>query len=333
MKIVDFTEDMLANRATRLRFNDHKSDIIPISNGIGQGDPLSMGLYQYYNADLLDIPNEANQLAIAYIDDALLYATASTFEETHRILERMMTKDNSVIEWSKDHNSPLEYSKLALINFAHQNRHMHQPDLTLPHTLVKPEHSTKYLGVIIDQHLSWMQQHVNAIDKGAKWTSQIRRIVRIGWGITPKYVRKLYIGVALPKILYVAEVWYTPLHDRTNGQRKGGSVKVIKQLTRTQRAGALVITGGLCTSPTDTLDALTNLLPFHMIMEKWCYRAAVHLTSLPDKHPLHKPVKLSAKHLVKKHRSPLHNLLRLLDTDLEKVSKATLAMHNPAKTR
>ena len=116
---------MLANRATRLRFNDHKSDIIPISNGIGQGDPLSMGLYQYYNADLLDIPDEANQLAIAYIDDALLYATASTFEETHRILERMMTKDNGVIEWSKDHNSPLEYFKLALINFAHQNHHMH----------------------------------------------------------------------------------------------------------------------------------------------------------------------------------------------------------------
>jgi len=110
-------------------------------------------------------------------------------------------------------------------------------------------------------------------------------------------------------------------------------VKVIKQLTRTQRAGALAITGGLCTSPTNMLDALTNLLPFHMIMEKWCYRAAAHLASLPDKHPLHKPVKLSAKCLVKKHRSPLHNLLRLLDTDLEKVSKAILAMHNPAKMR
>jgi len=45
LKLIDFTEEMLNNRAARLRFNDYKSDIIPISNGIGQGDPLSMGLY------------------------------------------------------------------------------------------------------------------------------------------------------------------------------------------------------------------------------------------------------------------------------------------------
>jgi len=84
-----------------------------------------MGLYQYYSADLLDIPAEANKLASAYIDDALLFAAASTFEETHEIIKGMMTKEHGVIEWSKDHNSPLEYSKLALIDFAHQNHHMH----------------------------------------------------------------------------------------------------------------------------------------------------------------------------------------------------------------
>src|SRR5258707_2379220 len=139
---------MLANSTTRLRFEDYKLDIIPIDNGIGQGDQLSMGLYQYYNADLLDIPDKANQLAITYVNDALLYTAASTFKETHEILKRMMMKENGVIEWSKDHNSPLEYSKLALIDFAHQNHHTQQPDLGLPHGIVKPERRTKYLGII-----------------------------------------------------------------------------------------------------------------------------------------------------------------------------------------
>jgi len=75
--------------------------------------------------DLLDIPDNANQLAIAYVNNVLLYAIASTFLETHKIIERIITKDNSVIKWSKDHNSPFEYFKLALIDFAHQNCHMH----------------------------------------------------------------------------------------------------------------------------------------------------------------------------------------------------------------
>src|SRR5258708_4969242 len=102
------------------------------------------------------------------------------FEETHEIIKGMRTKEHSIIEWSKAHTPPLEYSKPALIDFAHQNRHTHRPELKLPHTAVKPERSMKYLGIIIDQHLSWAQQQANAINKGVKWTSQIRRIVRTG---------------------------------------------------------------------------------------------------------------------------------------------------------
>jgi hypothetical protein len=73
---------MLTNRETRLRFNDHTSNPIIINNGIGQGDPLSMELYQYYNANLLNIPADPNQLAITYVDDAILFASGSTFKET-----------------------------------------------------------------------------------------------------------------------------------------------------------------------------------------------------------------------------------------------------------
>ena len=41
---------------------------------------LSMVLYQFYNADLLDIPKDEDEAAIAYVDDAILTATASTFQ-------------------------------------------------------------------------------------------------------------------------------------------------------------------------------------------------------------------------------------------------------------
>src|SRR5258708_28956865 len=114
------------------------------------------------------------------MDDALLSTAARTLEKTQEKKKGMMTKEHGFIEWSKDHTPPLEYSKLAQIDFPHQNRHTHRPELKLPHAAVKPERSMKYLGIIIDQHLSWAQQQANAINKGVKWTSQIRRIVRTG---------------------------------------------------------------------------------------------------------------------------------------------------------
>ena len=127
---------------------------IDIDNGIGQGDPLSMILYQFYNVDLLDIPTEKGETAIAYVDDTLLLATAVNFHEAHDKLVSMMTREGGVDAWSRVHNSLLEYSKLALIDFAHGRNGKIRPPLTLPQRVVLPTESTKYLRVIFDQNLN-----------------------------------------------------------------------------------------------------------------------------------------------------------------------------------
>ena len=319
---------MLQGRVTTLKFDDHASDPIPIDNGIGQGDPLSMALYQFYNADILDIPNSANESAIAYVDDALLMATAGTFEEAHQTLYDMMTRQGGVASWSTSHNSPLEYSKLALIDFEHQNT-KHHPHLQLPQVTIKPITSTKYLGVIFDQNLRWTTQLANVVTKGTKWAAQIKRATRPLWGITPKYARRLYISAALPKILYAVDIWCTPLHDTEAGPRTKGSVTVIKRLTTLQRAGTIAITGGLRTSPTDTLDACANTIPAPQIAEKWCFRAAVRLATLPPEHPLYKPVRASASKQIKRHKAPLHNLMQIFQLIPNKTEKISVAVRNP----
>ena len=52
---VIFVSSMLTGCKTRLRFDDYTSDWFELDNGIGQGDPLSMILYLFYNVDILDI--------------------------------------------------------------------------------------------------------------------------------------------------------------------------------------------------------------------------------------------------------------------------------------
>jgi hypothetical protein len=121
-KIVSFIHGMLRGRLTALKFDGFTLEPINIDNGIRQGDPLSMVMYQFYNADLLEIPEAEGESAIAYVDDAIMAATADTFEETHDMLRDMMTREGGVSDWSVDHNSPLEYSKLALMDFTHSSK-------------------------------------------------------------------------------------------------------------------------------------------------------------------------------------------------------------------
>jgi hypothetical protein len=119
-KIVNYVTNMLWDRSTMLWFDDHISLPIKLNNGIGQGDPLSMALYQFYNADLVEIPSEdEGKYTGAYIDDAIITASAKTFMEAHEMLRDMMMREGRAINWAKQHNSLFEFNKLTLIDFAH----------------------------------------------------------------------------------------------------------------------------------------------------------------------------------------------------------------------
>ena len=331
-KYVKFINNMLKDRVTKLKFDGFELENYSINNGIGQGDPLSMILYQFYNTDLLDIPANKSETAIAYVDDTLMLVVANTFEEVHLTLADMMTREGGVMDWSKSHNSPLEYSKLALINFAHSAKTKDHPSLLLPSREVKPSISTKYLGVILDQHLNWKAQHVNAIKKGATWVAQIRRVAKPSWGITPKYARRLYISVVLPRVLYGADLWCHPLQGERSNKALRGSAKVLKQLSSVQRTGTLAIMGTLHTSPMDTLNTLSFLLPAASTVDKICHRALVRMSMLPIDHPLHAIIKRNANRRVKRHRAPIHVLLSLYNLDPNKIEKIPSTVHNPQHT-
>ncbi len=170
-------------------------------------------------------------MAIAYVDDTLILATGKDFSDTHETLTDMMTRPGGVYNWSTNHNSPLEHTKLALIDFAHANNKKDRPVLTLPSSVTMPSRTTKYLGLMINQHLNWKAQHSYTIEKGSKWASQIKWATRPSWGITPKYARRLYISIALPRVLYGADVWCGPMYTSRPGPKDAGSAKVIRQLT------------------------------------------------------------------------------------------------------
>ena len=87
--------------------------------------------------------------------------------------------------------------------------------------------------------------------------------------------------------MYGVDIWCTPLHGQNAAGSRKGSVNPIKKLTTVQRVGAIAITGGFRTTPTDSLDAHAALIPMDLRVDKFCYNAITCLTTLPPEHPLH----------------------------------------------
>ena len=318
---VKFIKDLLSDRRTKLKFDDYTSEAINVDNGIGQGDPLSMILYIIYNADLLEIidDNDAED-ALGYVDDIALIAIGRDYDETTEKLRNLMEKEGGGLQWSKSHNSRFEISKSAVLHFSRKtttdpeeegNRIPYpRPPLIVNHQTIPEVQSYKYLGIQIDAQLRWKEQTQRAIANATKWLLQYRRLTRPSSGTSARLMCQLYISVALPKITYGIDVWYTPPSKQAGQTRNSGSAGALRQLQKVQRITSLAITGTLRTTPTDFVDAHAGLLPIELSLLKATHRAAIRICTLPHTHPLHSIINSIKANPPRKHPSPLANLVR-----------------------
>lgn len=247
------------------------------------------------------------------------------------MLERIMSGPGGALEWAKSHHACFELDKNALMIFSNKRVPdptrpgktvpAPRPSITIDGHINTPVASTKFLGLILDQNLTFKLHAEYAVKKGQFWINQTKRISKTVKGMQGTFSRGLYLSVCVPRMLYAASIWINPVR-RTPNKKTRGSVGTATMLAKVQRAAALHITGGMCTSPTDLLNAHADLLPMELLMDKWCHREALRLASLPTSHPLYKAVLHAAKKVPKRHPSPLHNVLNayhIVPPQMEKI--------------
>jgi len=304
-------ERMLTGRKTHLKFDDFTSDPIDITNGTTQGCPLSMILYAFYNAPLIQVALHRHETSLGFVD-------------AHTIFKDMMECPGGGFDWSTTHNSPFELSKLALMNFPRSHHDIIPTNLSISrlnlngmstHQTVKTVASYKYLGVIFDSRLCWTAHLQRVITSATWWSTQAIHLSKVSGGMPSRRVHQLYNTVAVPAFTYAADIWFTGIRPSPTSKKRLGSVAITKKLISIQRWIFKLVTGALSSTTGDVLDVHANLLPIDLLFNKVLFRATIRIASLPSTHPLHKLACKAAKRYVRKHRSPLHNLFEALDLD------------------
>jgi hypothetical protein len=202
---------------------------------------------------------------------------------------------------------------------------MTRPALTLRGHVIPSKLCVVFLGVRIDRELRWKEQGVRAIAKGQEWLARMGRLARVSRGVATPLLHRLYIAVALPRIMYAADIFLNPGNRcKTRGNKVGRSGRaVIGKLATIQRKAAILITGAMGTTASDVVDAHANLLPMEILIDKFRCRAALRLATLPCSHPLHPFIEKAARQRVKRHPTPLHELLhdfRVRPDEVEKMN-------------
>ena len=139
----------------------------------------------------------------------------------------------------------------------------------------------------MDSQLRWNIQAQKGVANATSWVMQFHRLTRISTGISVKLMHQLYIAVAIPKMTYTIDVWYTLPTKQVGQRRSTGLVGVLHQMTKLQRLTSLGIEGSMKSTLTDLLDTHASLLLVKLMLLHICHRAAVRLYTLPDTHPLY----------------------------------------------
>jgi hypothetical protein len=85
----DMILDKMSGRETIIAFDDYKSELIPVDNGLDQGCNLAMYRYQFYNASQIEGSiGKKDELATNFADDTSCATSAKTLEEA---AEKMRT--------------------------------------------------------------------------------------------------------------------------------------------------------------------------------------------------------------------------------------------------
>jgi len=181
----------------------------------------------------------------------------------------------------------------------------------------------------VDNKLNWKVQCTATLTKGQDWLIQCSRLTCTSHRINARYIWQLYLSIAVPHMLYAANIFLTP--QQNIGKRAKNSHNkqaAINKLASIQRRAVIMITSTMKTTATDTLEVMANLLPFHLLVDKHCHCTAIHLATLLNSHPLHKPVTNTADRLVKQHATPLHNLMHRYRIQPNKIEKINAVQFN-----
>ena len=195
----------LANRKQYCRVNGVDSNMENIEVGVPQGSCLGPLLFLVYINDLPCIIK--NSKVSMYADDTSLYNFSKDISQLNGAINEDLGK---LDRWLKGNRLSLNVTKThsMLITTKHKKKYLGISGQTfqpcIRETNVEVISNTKYLGVQIDEHLSW-KEHIKAVTAKASRAIGLLKYAKKYLPIA--VVKTLYSSIVEPHFQYCCSVW------------------------------------------------------------------------------------------------------------------------------
>ena len=200
--MLKWIESYLSGRTQYVVFDGQESEIHGIQCGVPQGSILGPLLFILYMNDICNVSDIF--FAIMYADDTSLVVNG---KDLNALIQLLNTALIDLCTWFKANRLSLNTTKTFYMIF-HRARIKHMSgvadSIVMDNTILAKTSSLKYLGVIVDHKLNWIE-HIsyvrNKVSKGIGIMYKARRF------LNKKSLLSLYHSYIYPYLIYCIEVW------------------------------------------------------------------------------------------------------------------------------
>lgn len=197
--------------------------------------------------------------AIAYANDLALLLKADSRHGLEDLGKRTNIRKIPILEkWCRINKLKISATKTTAMLVKGKLDRNRLPILKIGDINVKYKSETKYLGLIMDDKMNFIEHTKYLRNKVTNLIMAIKRIAREKWGIKRHIIEVLYDAVALPIITYGAAGWWD----------KVGHSMIQQSLMATQRALLLVLTKACRRTATVSMQVIAGKPPLDLEIVK-----------------------------------------------------------------
>ncbi|XP_023235501.1 uncharacterized protein LOC111634899 [Centruroides sculpturatus] len=123
---------------------------------------------------------------------------------------------------------------------------------------IQIEKQMRYLGVTLDNRLTWLPHAVRTKDSCINLFNALARVARATWGLGREAIEVIYRGAFLPRITYGAAAW----------SHAAGKVAIKRRLDSAQRCALLRWTKAYSTTSTEALQVIAGAPPVDLVLNE-----------------------------------------------------------------
>ena len=194
---LQFFTSYFTNRYQLTKINNIKSDVLPNSIGVPQGSALGPLFFSIFINDVVKCIK--NSVILLYADDLVIINTnkdeATVSSQSNADLAR-------IFNWSATNKLNINFSKTKTMTFT-RKRNINIP-IYLNNNLIEKVTEFKYLGLLIDQDLSFKNHILNLVKK----VNQANRCIYLLKRYLPLHImRRIYFSTINPHLVQHLISW------------------------------------------------------------------------------------------------------------------------------